>query len=81
MLYFLKVLKLNRILNFIENSLDIMKIKLAEKEFIGIRTWFFGVIKLFQILYLMWVIVNVITSIWMHFSLEIHSYIIDKVNK
>ena len=81
MLYFLKIFRLNRILNFIENFLDIMKLKLAEKEFISIRIWFFGVIKLLQIMYLLWAIVNVITSIWMHFSLEIHGYVIDKVNQ
>ena len=58
--------------------MDILEKKLAEKQYVAIRKWFFITIKFLRNLFFMWAIVNAINSIWMHLSFEIHGYIIDE---
>ena len=57
--------------------MDLIRIKLAEKEFSSMRSSIIAFLNLFSILYLMWLVVNIFTGLWMHFSLEVHEKIIE----
>lgn len=63
-------MRINRIMKFLDNARDILKKKLAEKEYISIRNYLFMVFELTRIIYSMYFVVSVITSFWMHYSLE-----------